>query len=485
MTSGNLITVSYRLPYSFTAPRKKLQATPSAGGLATALTSYFSLKENAGRNSNFKSLHWLGVSDLSQATFLKVSDQEVIQKDGIHLHSLFLREGMKDKFYNGFCNSTLWPLFLYFPSFVSYEQSHYDNYIEANHLMCEKVVQLYQQGDTIWIHDYHWMLLPGLLREALPDASIGFFLHIPFPNFELFRLLPRTWRTALLSGLLGADVIGLQTQEFANYLLECMQYVFPNAITEGNRVLLTNRSVTIDHYPISIDFKKFNSLSKMPITQVAVKKIRKRVGQVKIILSVDRLDYTKALFSRLESFALFLEQNGNYHEKVSYVLLMVPSRESILKYKENKLAIEALVSRINGQYGRFGWTPILYQYQRIDFPQLVALYGAADIALIVSSRDGMNLVAKEYVASRSESNGVLILSETAGSSGELTDAIQVNANDRQEIANAIVSALQMSPAEQSRRIHRMQDHIKTHDVTYWAEKLFNSIATKEQIKFNS
>lgn len=484
MAKGKLITVSYRLPYTLTASRSKLILSPSAGGLATALTSYLSSTQGTDNEqaAEFESIHWIGVSDLSKQSYERVCHQDRIKKGGMVLHPHFLNSVMKEKFYNGFCNSTLWPLFLYFPSYVSYDPDHYQQYTEANRLMCEHVMALYEPGDTIWIHDYHWMLLPAMLRSVFPDARIGFFLHIPFPNFELFRLLPRNWRSALLTGVLGADVVGFQTSDFADYFVDCSRSLLPHARIEGNTISIRDHVTGVKNFPISINYRQFHEAAQSVQNRQAIKKIRERIGMSKIIVSVDRLDYTKALFNRLEGYALFLKQTPEYHSRVSYILLMVPSRESIPKYKENKLAIEALVSRINGQYGTFGWTPIVYQYQRMDFKHLVALYGASDIALIVSSRDGMNLVAKEYVACRPSSDGVLILSETAGSSGELRDAILVNANDRQEIADAINRALEMTPKEQELRIDRMQNQIKTHDVSHWAKTLFQSIKRKTQVK---
>lgn len=487
MTKGKLITVSYRLPYTFSASRNRLILSPSAGGLATALTSYLGTTQASNKQptTDFQSAHWVGVSDLSRASFDKVCQQDSIEKGGMILHPIFLSGSTKEKFYNGFCNSTLWPLFLYFPSYVSYDPEYYHQYQEANRIMCEKVLALYEPGDTIWIHDYHWMLLPSMLRSQISNAHIGFFLHIPFPNFELYRLLPRAWRSALLAGVLGADVVGFQTKDFADYFIDCTRSLLSDVSIDINTISFRNRDIQVRDFPISINYQNFNETAHSTQNQLAIKKIRERVGTEKLILSVDRLDYTKALFNRLEGFEYFLKKSTDYHTRVSYVLLMVPSRESILKYKENKLAIEALVSRINGQYGTFGWTPIVYQYQRMDFKHLVALYGASDIALIVSSRDGMNLVAKEYVASRPDRDGVLILSETAGSSGELKDAILVNANDRQEIADAIKQALQMTSIEQQMRISRMQNYIKTHNVNHWARALFHSIDSPTQIKSHS
>lgn len=473
MPRGKLITVSFRLPYRFSIVRSKLVVSPSVGGLATALCSYFE-NENGAKNK-FDSLHWIGVSDISKKAFDKTSSPDTIEKENVIMHPVFLPAQMKEKFCDGFCNSVLWPLFLYFPSFVVYKNEFFDEYINANQIMCKKILEVYQHGDIIWVHDYHWMLLPGMLREALPDARIGFFLHIPFPSFELYRLLPKPWRTQLILGLTGADVIGFQTDNFSRHFIDSVSNTLSTMSEEDRSFTVNDRTTLVNSFPISIDYEKFNIASKTPEVRKGMKRIRDRLQVNKLILSVDRLDYTKAILNRLESFELFLKQNPELRESVTYILLMVPTRESILKYKENKLNVEALISRINGKYGTLGWTPLIYQYQSVDFKKLVALYGASDIALIVPSRDGMNLVAKEYIASRSSSDGVLILSETAGAAAELEDAILVNSNDRQEIADSILEALLMTPGEQKIRIERMQNHIRKNDVLVWASDFLNAV----------
>ena len=470
---GKLITVSNRLPYRLSVLRSKLVTTLSVGGLATALCSYFENKNIV--QSEFESLHWIGVSDISKKSFDNVSSEEVVVKDNITMHPVFFNEKMQDKFYNGFCNSVLWPLFLYFPSFVVYKQEFFDEYVNANTVICKKILEVYRPGDTIWVHDYHWLLLPTLLREALPHAKIGFFLHIPFPSFELFQLLPKPWRTELISGLMGADIIGLQTDEFSKHFVDSVCHTLPAIQNNENQFVIHDRVSQVKDFSISIDYEKFSVASMTPEVLKRVKRMRERLRVNTVVLSVDRLDYTKAIFNRLESFELFLEQNPKLRERVTYVLLLVPTRESILKYKENKLNVESLISRVNGKYGTLGWTPIVYQYKSVDFKELVALYVASDVALIVPSRDGMNLVAKEFVACRYKSDGVLILSETAGAASELPEAILVNPNDRQEIADSILMAICLSRDEQCNRMVRMKNHVKKNDVFAWASDFLSSL----------
>lgn len=475
MESTKLITVSYRLPERFSVMRSKLVLSPSAGGLATALSSYFS--GNDKKHQEYRALHWIGVSDINKKTFDKISDSETVESNGVTMHPIFLPDRLKEDFHDGFCNSVIWPLFLYFPSFAVYKSEYFEGYVKANELMLEKILEVYVPGDTIWIHDYHWMLLPSMLRERLPDAKIGFFLHIPFPSFELFRLLPKPWRVHLLVGLMGADVVGFQTDEFVKHFITSIDRIFPDMRKEQDVYTVGKFTTAVKSFPISIDYEKFNIACRTPQVRKNIKRIREGLSASRLILSVDRLDYTKAIFSRLESFEMFLEQNADFRGKVSYLLLLVPTRESIPKYKENKLSIEALISRINGKYGSLSWVPIVYQYQTADFKKLVAMYGASDIALIVPARDGMNLVAKEYVASRSSGDGVLILSETAGAASELSEAIIVNPNDRQEIADAILEALLMTDVEQKYRMNKMQKHIEKNSVQAWATSFLDALET--------
>ena len=454
--SGKLIIVSYRLPYRFTIVEGKLKVTSSAGGLATAFHSFFE-KENV--DGLFQSFHWVGVSDVSKRTFDRASNASSIDH-GFVLHPVFIEGRDSDHFYNGFCNSVLWPLFHYFPSYVIYDQQFFEAYQRANQIMKLKILELFEPGDTVWIQDYHFMLLPKLLRNELPEAKIGFFLHIPFPAFEIFRILPKPWRLGILTGLLGADVIGFHTEDYVLHFRDSIRRMMQLRIGADGIVPTAGRDVLIKSFPISIDFEKFQSACFSPVVKKEVSKIKSRFNNSKLILSVDRLDYTKAIINRLESFELFLHQNSSYKEKVTYILILVPSRDGILKYKENKREVETLISRINGMHSTLTWTPIIYHYRTIDFRKLVSLYNASDIALITPVRDGMNLVAKEFVASQTKLSGVLILSETAGCASELSEAILVNPNDRHEMANSILQALQQPPEEQHQRITTMQNYLR-------------------------
>ena len=480
---GKLILVSYRLPYRFAVSEGKLKVTHSAGGLATALYSFFE-KEKI-QEEQFDSFHWVGIGDISKKTFEKISPDSYIKDNELTLHPVFVEGRDADLFYNGFCNSVLWPLFHYFPSYVIYEQHFFDAYERANRVMKEKIMELYNPGDTIWIHDYHFMLLPSLLRSELPEANIGFFLHIPFPAFELFRILPKSWRIGILKGLLGASVVGFHTNDYVRHFNESVKRMLKLTIEKDGVLNFDQREVLVKSFPISIDFDKFQNTCSHLAVKKEVRKIKSRFGHSKIILSVDRLDYTKAIINRLESFELFLHQNPKYREQLTYILLLVPSRDGILKYRENKKEVETLISRINGMHSSLTWTPVIYQYRSLELRKLVALYNAADIALITPVRDGMNLVAKEYIASRTDSSGVLILSETAGCANELTEAILVNPNDRHEIANSILQAVLQPLEEQRYRISAMQDHLRQHNVHHWVTSFMQELLNNNVENLNN
>ncbi|MBL7852679.1 MAG: trehalose-6-phosphate synthase [Cyclobacteriaceae bacterium] len=466
---NRLTLVSYRLPVRFSVAAGRLEVKQSTGGLATALSSYF---DEEGSHSH--ELRWMGVCDISEEKY-RSAQRDPSAGDRLNsLHPVFIESRVGDLFYNGFCNSVLWPLFHYFPSFVVYDDTYFAAYRKANQVVADEILATYREGDIIWIHDYHFMLLPGMLRRRIPEVCIGFFLHIPFPSYELFRVLPRNWQREIMSGLLGADVVGFHTADYTMHFRESLSRTLHLKVTpEG--VPYQGRTVRMRPFPIGIDFRRFSEVANTSAVRKEVQKIRERFRASKLVLSVDRLDYTKAIVNRLESFELFLKLNPKYREKATYLLLLVPTRDSILKYRENKLIVETLIGRINGLYGTLNWTPIIYQYRSLDFPKLVALYGASHIALITPLRDGMNLVAKEFVASRPEADGVLILSDAAGCANELQQAIIVNPFDRHEIAEAIRLAMEQPLEDQRRRIQAMQEHLHHHDVRRWVEEFLMSL----------
>lgn len=471
-----LVIVSNRLPYSVQIQEDNLNLHRSPGGLVSGLTSYLtSMKKGSGQNSESLWIGWPGqsVADEWQEQLIDRSAKE------FQSYPVFVAEDSMDKFYHGFCNSTIWPLFHYFPTFTSYNPEHWEQYKEVNRIFCDAVVKTSEPGDLIWIHDYHLMLLPKMIRERLPEASIGFFLHIPFPSFEIFRLLPRKWRHEILEGMLGADLVGFHTHHYTQYFLRCCLRILGLEHTFG-RITNGNRITVADTFPMGIEFEQFQSAAKSEevIKESAV--LRENFGNRKVIISVDRLDYSKGILNRLEGYEIFLERNPEWHDRVVLVVVVVPSRIGVEHYQYLKQQIDEMVGKVNGKFGSISWTPIVYQYRSLEIEPLVTLYRTSDVALITPLRDGMNLISKEYVATRVDQTGVLILSEMAGASSELGEALIINPNNREEISDAIKEALDMPESEQVRKNWMMQRRLESYDVVHWAESFFRGLAAAKQ-----
>jgi len=464
----------------------KLIFQEAVGGLVSGLSAYLdSLKGSSFTESEYIWVGWPGVS-VDKKT--KKELEELTEKAlcEFHAYPVFLTERAMEKFYQGFCNKTIWPLFHYFASYCVYDEASWLHYKCVNKIFCDAVVQVAKPDDVIWIHDYHLMLLPKLLREKMPDVPIGFFLHIPFPSFEIFRLLPMRWRSEILEGLLGADLIGFHTYEYAQYFLRCVLRILGYEHNMGE-ILLGNRVIKAETLPMGIDFQRFYAAASCAEVQEEKQKLVKTLPDFKLVLSVDRLDYTKAIIKRLQAYELFLERNPQWHGKVVLLLVVVPSRIGVEHYQQMKRQIDELVGKINGQFGSVSWTPVLYQYRFVPFHPLVALYAVSDVALITPVRDGMNLIAKEYVAAKTDKTGVLILSEMAGAAKELGEAIIINPNNVQEIADALKEALEMPKDKQAKRNEIMQNRLRRYNVVRWADDFIRQLLSVKdrQKKFNA
>ena len=466
-SSSRLILVSNRLPVQLIEKNGKVAVKQSDGGLVTALKDYF---EQDSTKDSFDQKVWVGAADFSEKKWSRY-EQSCTE---FRIEPLFIDRKIYNKYYNGFCNATIWPLFHYFPSYVVYDQDFFEKYEQANQLFAEHLLKVIRPGDTIWIHDYQLFLLPGLIREKLPDAKIGFFLHIPFPSFEIFRLLHRPWKEKIIRGLLGADLIGFHTHEYVQHFLKTVRMVM--GYDHQYRVIaFENRLVKTDLFPLGVDFKRFNNSGERAEVIDAKNSIAKNFPEKKIIFSVDRLDYTKGVTHRLSGYEQFLKMHPEWLEKVVFILVVVPSRQIISKYNERRKLIEEQVGRLNGKYSTLSWQPIIYRYSQIDFDELCALYQAADVGLITPLRDGMNLVAKEYVAC-SVDRGVLILSELAGAANELGEALQVNPLDANEVANAIQQALTMPLTEQLHKLALMHKRLLSYDVLSWVHDFLQQLS---------
>ncbi len=467
---SRLLIVSNRMPISVTKREGSLRFQPSVGGVATGLSSFY---------KSYQSI-WIGWPGITLEK-MRVDEIEKIGEKmaSENCHPVFLSKQQAENYYYGFCNKTIWPLFHHFPLYTSYSKSFWESYERVNRSFCDAVVEVAEPEDVIWIHDFQLMLLPGLIREKLPHASIGFFLHIPFPSFEVFRLLP--WRKEIIEGLLGADLVGFHTNDYALYFLDSVHRLLGYEHAFG-QISVGSRVTKVDIFPMGIDYKRFANAVNDADVQKGIRRIRNQLGDRKIILSVDRLDYTKGIPQRLEAFDLFLEKNPEYKEKVTLILVVVPSRIGVEHYVQIKNRVDELVGKINGRHGNIGWVPIWYLYRFQPFHNLVALYNVADTALVTPMRDGMNLIAKEFLATRTDGKGVLILSEMAGASKELGEAVMVNPNNQEEIAQAIKEALIMPEEEQVERNKIMQKRLQRYNVVRWGSDFIDALSKVKKIQ---
>jgi trehalose 6-phosphate synthase/phosphatase len=466
-----LLIVSNRLPVTLKHDNGKFLIEKSAGGLVSGLSDYLaSLKDHSAEPREYL---WIGWPGISVAKKNRVTVREQIEKD-FNASPVFLSEKLMDNVYLGFCNKTIWPLFHYFPSYAVFDREFWNEYKRVNEIFRDELVEIIRPDDIIWIHDYHLMLLPQLLRESISNP-IGFFLHIPFPEYEVFRLLRDESREGLLSGMLGADLIGFHTHDYSQYFLRCVLRIL-GLENHFGRIDIPDRAVKVGTFPMGVDYKKFNQLVVRDSFQARPGK----KGQ-KIILSVDRQDYSKGILHRLKGYQLFLQKYPRWHGKVSMYMIVVPSRIGLESYQEIKSSLDEWVGLINGEYGTLDWTPVIYQYTSLPHETLISIFRMSDVALLTPLRDGMNLVAKEYIAARNDRKGVLILSEFTGASKELSESIIINPNNIEEIADAIHEALGIPVKEQICRNEAMQLRLKRYDVRRWASDFVDALTEIRKI----
>jgi trehalose 6-phosphate synthase/phosphatase len=480
---SRLIIISNRLPFSIDRDGEHLTLRQSSGGLVSAIKSYFEKDEV--HTLNYTQKIWVGSMDTSEEEWEEAQKENSVNED-FEIVPLFPPKESYEDYYNGFSNSTLWPLFHYFPSLVENKKEYFEAYRSINQLFADKILDIVDPGDVIWVQDYQLMLLPQMLREKLPSAAIGFFLHIPFPSYEIFRLMPTSWKKPLLEGMLGADLVGFHTHEYVQHFIHSAKMIL-KVETQFNNIQYRDRLIKTDLFPIGIDYEKFREACIDDTVVEIGTSLEEKFFNQKLIFSVDRLDYTKGLNYRLDGYEEFLNQFPKWREKVVFILNVIPSRDAIQTYSERKRSIEEKVSTINGKFSTLHWQPLIYRYNHLTFEELCALYQVADVAVITPLRDGMNLVAKEYVASCID-KGVLILSELTGAANELNEALLVNPTDVDEVASAIDTALNMPLIEQRSRLSYMQRRLKNYDVFKWMEEFLNClIETKkeqESVKVN-
>ncbi|MFQ5455172.1 MAG: bifunctional alpha,alpha-trehalose-phosphate synthase (UDP-forming)/trehalose-phosphatase [Nitrospirota bacterium] len=462
-----ILIVSNRLPVNIRRVDDKLTFTQSEGGVATGLSSY----------QKKEGVTWVGWPGY----YPKDDKAEKSLKNTIrkryNCEPIFLSRAEIEGYYNGFSNQTIWPLFHYFPEYSRFIHSEWLIYKEVNERFAKRIVGLSGQFDQVWIHDYHLMLLPMLLRNKFPDLSIGFFLHIPFPSFEIFRYLP--WRKDIIEGLLGADLIGFHTFNYTLHFLISVSKILGIEHHIG-KIKFDNRIISAETFPMGIDLPKFEAQAKSEVIQREAKKLLQKTGNCRLIISVDRLDYTKGIPNHLKAIDCFLSRNPEWHDKVIFIQICVPSRINVPVYKTLKLEVEQLVGAINGKFGTPSWLPIHYLYQSFPFSKLAAMYLASEVALITPLRDGMNLVSKEYLATHINDAGKLILSEEAGAASELTEAIIVNPHDISQIAEAINCALNQKISDTRKANEKMYPRLKKYDIFRWTEDFLTHLDQVEQ-----
>lgn len=473
-----LVIAAYRLPFKFIETKNGYEAVQNSGGLVSAILALSENFKKSNDNLASSKIVWAGIADNLPADF----SNSKYENEHFEIAPVGIPTSLNELYYGGFCNDLIWPLFHYFPSYSVFSNEYFKAYEEANRLFCDEIVKIVKPGDFIWVHDYQLLLLPEMIRKKIPDVTIGFFLHIPFPSFEIFRLMPRQWRESIIKGMLGADMVGFHTHDYTQHFIKSVKRTTGYECHQ-NIIYTPSKLVKADAFPIGIDYDKFHSACFDKQVLIEKQIIRNFLVEQKLIFSVDRLDYSKGLMLRLKGYETFLERFPKWHSKVVFNMVVVPSRDSIEKYKEMKKEIESTVGRINGKYSSLAWRPIIYQYKSLSFDEMVALYDLSDVGLITPLRDGMNLVAKEYIACQMENKGVLILSEMAGAAAELNEALIINPADNIEMAEAIFKALEMKKKEKHSRLAMMQNRISTYNVFTWAFDFFNqTFDTKEQQK---
>jgi trehalose 6-phosphate synthase len=458
-----VVVVANRLPVDqVVAADGSVSWTRSPGGLVTALEPFV-----AGRGGA-----WVGWSGKAGEA------PEPFESGGMHLVPVGLSDDDVDLYYEGFSNASLWPLYHDVVEKPEYHRTWWNTYVQVNRRFAEKAAEVAADDAIVWVHDYQLQLVPAMLRQLRPDLTIGFFLHIPFPPYELFTQLP--WRNAIVEGLLGADLIGFQMPAGAANFVQLARRLH-DLPAKGSTISYDGRTVTAKAFPISIDVADFESLARRPEVEARAAEIRQELGNPeKVILGVDRLDYTKGIAVRLEVFLELLEDELVEAPSTVFVQVATPSRERVEHYVTMRETIEQQVGHINGVFGSTSGPAVHYFNQSMPREELAALYRAADVMLVTPYRDGMNLVAKEYVAARSDNGGTLVLSEFAGAAAELKQAYLVNPHDKDGVKKQLMRALRADPAEAAKAMKAMRRYLARHDLEHWAGSFFAALQAEAQ-----
>ncbi|MDR2999579.1 MAG: trehalose-6-phosphate synthase [Microbacterium sp.] len=457
---AEFVVVANRLPVDrVVTPDGEESWRTSPGGLVAAL-------EPMMRHVDGAWVGWAGQPDLELAPFTA---------DGIRLIPIALSAEEIAEYYEGFSNDTIWPLYHDVIAPPQYHREWWEAYVRVNRRFAEAAAAACAENGTIWVHDYQLQLAPAMIRELRPDVTIGYFHHIPFPAHGLYAQLP--WRDQVLHGLLGADVIGFQRAQDATNFLTAVRRRLRHEVKASTVTKADGHTPLVKAFPISIDTTPYRELAQRPDIRARAAEIRAELGHPKrILLGVDRLDYTKGIRHRIKAYGELLEQGKISVEDVTFVQVASPSRERVDAYVHLRDEIELAVARINGDHDTTGHTAIRYLHQGFPREEMVALYLAADVMLVTALRDGMNLVAKEYVATRFDNRGTLVLSEFTGAADELRQAVRVNPHDIEGLKEAIMTAIEMPPSEQGRRMRSLRKRVLEHDVDAWSTSFLDALA---------
>ena len=471
----SLVVVSNRLPYALSrAEDGSFSVEPGSGGLVSALRPV--LQNRGGR--------WIGWSGVPSEELGDAGSvfEGARRSYGYELVPVPLSAAEQADFYYGFSNEVVWPLFHDMPSQCRFLPRYWSAYQTVNRRFAEVIARDASADDFVWVHDYHLVLVARELRALGFPAHTGFFLHIPFPPIDLFLKLP--WRFPILKALLEYDLVGFQTVRDRRNFLECVRRLLPEAMVGGKgdvrTVELDGRTVRVGAFPISIAAAEFEARGRDAGALEKLRALRAAEPDRRMVLGIDRLDYTKGIPEKFESFRALLQREPGLHRRVTLVQVVVPSREDIPGYQDQKVAIERLVGEINGQFTRSGWVPIHYIYRALEGVQLTAYYLAADVALVTPLKDGMNLVCKEYCATRSDEDGVLVLSEFAGAAAEMQrGALLVNPYDTEGVADTIRRALEMPRGARRSRMRRMRRAVFENDIYRWVDRFLDAAIARD------
>lgn len=473
--SGRLVIVSNRLPVVLSKNNNQLKTSVGSGGLVSALAP--ALKNRGG-----VWIGWPGAIDPQDQDSLSTILEKESREAGFKLYPVSLSEEEIKLYYDGFSNEIIWPLFHDLQSECHFDPRYWGAAQEVNRKFAQKIQSIYQPHDFLWIHDYHLMLVAQELRRLNIQEKVGFFLHIPFPPLDIFLKLP--WRFQVLRALLDYDLMGFQTRRDQRNFIQCVKRLLPDVkITYQKHVHIcqtATREVRVAAFPISIDYQEFSNMASGKEVEEQTEQKKQQMKGQKIIFSCDRLDITKGIPYRLEAIRHLLKTHPELHEKITFFQVVIPSRTEIPKYQNLKKEIDQLVGEINSEFSKTGWVPIQYLFRSISRQELIAFYSIAHIVLITPLKDGMNLVAKEYIASNVHENGILILSEFAGASTQLQhEAFLINPYDIEGLAETIYKTINLSPEESTTRMHKMRRSVKRYDVFWWVHAFLNVAISKE------